>query len=222
MGIEFETKDCTGLSDAELAAMADLCAQSGLGWDIGFLGKQAEEWVLVSRATEGDRLKGFFLTTLERIGGTPSVLIGLGYVARTSRRDTVLNGLMTEQLRRAVLAFPDEDVLFASRLVNPSGYLLIDRFEDVVPRPGHKATGEERAWGRRLVKRFGVDGDYDDRAFRVTGSTVPFGALDIEATDPAAIDAEVTGLFDGLDPTAGDCLIACGWAMAEDLARYGD
>ena len=33
---------------------------------------------------------------------------------------------------------------------------------DIVPRPDHKASGEERAWGRRLAKRFGIeDGSYD-------------------------------------------------------------
>jgi hypothetical protein len=40
-----------------------------------------------------------------------------------------------------------------------------------VPRPDHKASGEERAWGRRLAKRFGVDASSnDDRAFKATGN----------------------------------------------------
>ena len=48
MPFEVGTKDCTALSDAELAEMADLCVDRAPGFDIGFLSKQCEEWVLVS------------------------------------------------------------------------------------------------------------------------------------------------------------------------------
>ena len=42
---------------------------------------------------------------------------------------------------------------------------------DIVPRPDHKASGEERAWGRRLVKRFAIDASsYDDRAFEASSN----------------------------------------------------
>ena len=37
----------------------------------------------------------------------------------------------------------------------------------MVPRPGYTPNGEDRAWGRRLAKRFGFEGHFDDRAFRV-------------------------------------------------------
>ena len=33
------------------------------------------------------------------------------------------------------------------------------------PAPGNRAVGEERAWGRRLAKRFGVDAKYDAQSF---------------------------------------------------------
>ena len=49
MSIQVETKDCTSISDAELAEMADLCAEREPRFDIGFLSKQREEWVLVTR-----------------------------------------------------------------------------------------------------------------------------------------------------------------------------
>ena len=45
MSIEVETKDCTALSDAELAEMADLCAAGPRAYEVGLLSKQAEEWV---------------------------------------------------------------------------------------------------------------------------------------------------------------------------------
>ncbi len=61
MSIQVETKDCTSISDAELAEMADLCAEREPRFDIGFLSKQREEWVLVTRAREGSKLRGLLL-----------------------------------------------------------------------------------------------------------------------------------------------------------------
>ena len=90
--------------------------------------------------------------------------------------------------------------------------------EEVVPRPGHKATGEERAWGRRLAKRFGAEGRIDDRTFVLAGDGSPGGVLDYEALKPEAVEPAVAALFDALDRDRCDSLVAFGWAMAEDLA----
>jgi hypothetical protein len=221
MAIDVETKDTTALGDAELATLGDICADGPASFDIGLLSKQREEWVLITTAKSGNALQGFSFCTLERIGGTPCVLIGLATVKRTSKRTEVLKALMADQYRRAVLAFPDEDVLIGTRFVDPSGFeafALSRKLEDVVPRPGHKASGEERAWGRRLAKRFGVDADYDDRAFVAKGDGAVPCVLDHESLKPGAVSDEVRALFDGLDTSRGDSLIAFGWAMAEDLA----
>ena len=222
MAIEVTTKDCTALSDAELAEMADICADGPSKFEAGLLSKQAEAWVLVTMAREGNNLRGFSFSTLERIGGTPCVLIGLASIKRTSRRDAVLRAMVTDKFRRAVLAFPDEDVLVGTRLTNPGGFEAYKSLDDIVPRPGHKATGEERAWGRRLAKRFGIEnGTYDDRSFIVAGDgTFPL-ALDHETQKLDRVDAEVVALFDTVDEGRGDSLVAFGWAMAEDLAKLG-
>ena len=53
MAIEVETKDCTQLSDAELAEMADICAEGPSRFEAGLLSKQAELWVLITLAREG-------------------------------------------------------------------------------------------------------------------------------------------------------------------------
>src|SRR4051794_21351871 len=221
MAIVVDTKDCTALSDAELGEMADICADGPAGYDVGLLSKQREEWVLITQAREGNKMVGFSFCTLERIGGTPSVLVGLASVKRNGKRDAVLKAIIGDQLRRAVLAFPDEDVLVGTRLLDPAGFQAFKGLEDVVPRPGHKATGEERAWARRLAKRFGAEGRIDDRTFVVTGDGSPCGVLDFETTKPESIDADVAALFESLDQGRRDCLIVFGWAMAEDLAaRY--
>jgi hypothetical protein len=120
MSIQVETKDCTTLGDAELAELADLCAEGPIPYEIGLLSKQAEAWVLTTQARENGKLKGFAFSTLERIGGTPSVLVGLASVKRCAKRDTVLRAMVQDQLRRAVLAFPDEDVLYGTRFTTPA------------------------------------------------------------------------------------------------------
>ncbi len=220
MAIDVETKDCTQLADAELAEMADICADSPSRFEAGFLSKQAELWVLVTLARENGKLKGFSFCTLERIGGTPCVLVGLASIKRGSKRDTVLKAIMHDQLRRAVLAFPDEDVLVGARFVDPSGYEAYKQLTDIVPRPDHKATGEERAWGRRLAKRFGIEnGAYDDRTFTASGDGSFPCVLDHETLKPASVSKDVQALFANVKTDRGDSLIAFGWAMAEYLAK---
>jgi hypothetical protein len=218
MSFEVGTKDCTALSDAELAEMADLCVDREPGFDIGFLSKQCEEWVLITHAREGSKLRGYSFSTLERIGGTPSLLIGLATVDRTAKADQALRLMLGDQYRRALLAFPDEDVLVGTRLSGPSGYQAFSGLSDVVPRPEHKPTGEERAWGRRLAKRFGADGRIDDRTFVLSGQGGTTGCLDFDGPKVKAPAAGVAQLFGTLKPGRGDRLVTFGWAMAEDLA----
>ena len=56
MAFAVETKDCTSLSDSEVAEMADLCADGSSCYEVGFLSKLAEDWVLVTLARDGNRL----------------------------------------------------------------------------------------------------------------------------------------------------------------------
>jgi hypothetical protein len=222
MSIAVDTKDCTALSDAELVDMADLCAEALHNHEIGTLSKQAEAWVLVTQARDDGKLKGFAFCTLERIGGTPCVLVGLASVRRTAKRDTVLRAMIQDQLRRAVLAFPDEDVLISARFGHPGAFDAFRNLNDIVPRPGHRATGEERAWGGRLAKRYGIETSaYDQRSFVARGDgSGPAAVFDHETLHPEQIDLEVAARFDGLHAHKGDSLIAFGWAMEEDLRKY--
>jgi hypothetical protein len=209
MPIDVLTKDCTALGDGELSELADLAA-GGPGWEIGVLGKQAEEWVLVSQAHDGGRLVGFVFSTLERIGGTPAVLLGLGTVARTSERCAVLARLMEEQFHRARMAFPDEDVLVATRMVDPGAFEALAALADRRPWPGVRVNGEERAWGRRLAKRFGAI-RFDDRSMVAVGEGERL-AFDFEALEPEPVERVFAGV-EGED----SYLIGWGWAMAEFL-----
>jgi len=222
MAIAVETKDCTQLSDGELAEMADICAEGPSTFEAGLLSKQAEAWVLVTIAREGHNLRAFSFCTLERIGGTPCVLIGCASIKRTSKRDAVLRATMTDQFRRALLAFPDEDVLVGTRLPTADGFEAFKSLDEIVPRPDHTASGEERAWGRRLAKRFGIEnGNYDDRTFIAKGDGSFPLSFDHESLKPEKIDPEVVPFFADVDAARGDSLVVFGWAMAEDLAKLG-
>jgi hypothetical protein len=162
-------------------------------------------------------LRGYSFGTLERIGGTPSLLVGLLLVDRNAKADQTLKAILHDQFRRALLAFPDEDVLLGSRLTSPDGFRAFAGLEDVVPRLGYKPTGEDRAWGRRLAKRFGSEKSIDDKTFIMTVSPGPVGGLDYIASKGPIPDGVAT-FFTGLKPHKGERLVVFGWAMAESLA----
>jgi hypothetical protein len=221
MAIHVVTKDCTALSDSDLAEMADLSGALGSGYEIGVLSKEREAWVLITLARQEERLAGFSFCTLERIGGTPSVLVGLATIDRGPDGYELLHSILRDQLRRAVLAFPDEDVLVGTRFSWPDGFDAYAHLADVVPRPEHKASGEERAWGRRLAKRFGIDnGNYEDRVFIARGDGTAAGVLDYRRHSDDSHDPAIAAYFDSIEPKRGDSLVVFGWAMAEYLETF--
>lgn len=220
MAIETETKDCTALSEEEFAEMVELSAEGASSFDLETLQQAAEDWVLVTLSRNSGNLWGFSFSTLERIGGTPSVVVGPAVVKQVAKRDTVLRSIMNDQLRRAVLAFPDEDVFVGIRFTTVAGYDAFFSLEDIVPRPDYTATGEERAWGLRLARRWGVEAaDYDEHSFIITGDGSFPPSLDHETLRSERIDSGFGQFFEKVDADRGDALIAFGWATADDLDK---
>lgn len=131
MPIQVETRDAAALDDADLDEMASM----GGAFDIGILSKAKEDWVLSTAARVDGKLHGFAFATLERIGGTPCVLVGLLSVKRTSKRDQVLKGVMNEAFHRALMAFPDEDVVVGSRFALPDGLEAFKQVDELIPAP---------------------------------------------------------------------------------------
>ena len=216
MALDVVTNDASALEDTdldELASMED-------AFSTGQLSKAKEDWVLITTARFGNTLHGFTFSTLERIGGTPCVLIGLMSVKRSSKRDQVLRGLMGEAYHRALMAFPDEDVVVGSRFINADAREAFKDLDDLTPSPGERAVGEERAWGRRLAKRFGIDGEYDAASFTAK-SGAQDGYLDFESAKPEKLDAEVVQMMDAIPVAKGGAMIVYGWTMAEDLVKLG-
>jgi len=215
MAVQVTTNDASALTDSDLDELASM----GGSFGIGELSKAKEDWVLVTTARIDGKLQGFSFMTLERIGGTPCVLLGLMSVKRSTRRDQILRGLMKEAYHRALMAFPDEDVVVGSRFVSADALDAFKDLDDVTPRPGSRAVGEERAWGRRLAKRFDCDSGYDEQTF-IVKTNGQKGFIDHEAHKPETLDPAQVALFKSV-PKNGGALVVYGWTMAEDLVKLG-
>ena len=220
MAIDVETKDCSAVTEQELEEMTLVGGDEGaIVHTVEALAEELSKWVLVTLVRDGTRLHAFSTCTLERVGGTPAVLMGVGAVRRTSKRNSAIKAMVGDQMRRAVLAFPDEDVLVGARVGGSGGVEAFATFPNFVPRPGHSASGEDRAWGARLFKRFSPEGEYAKREFRISGSGSPAVIVDHEPLDPSKVDADVAAMFEGVDSSKGDAIIMFSWAMAEYLEK---
>jgi len=217
MAIQVQTNDSSALTDSDLDEFASMEGAFG----IGELSKAKEDWVLITTARLEGKLHGFTFSTLERIGGTPCVLLGLMSVRRSAKREQILRGLMGEAYHRALMAFPDEDVVVGSRFVLPDALDAFKGLDDVTPSPGVRAVGEERAWGRRLAKRLDVEGNYDEKTFVIKRGGQE-GFIDhVSTKGPDSIDPARRALFDAVPAGDGGALIVYGWTMAEDLVKLG-
>jgi len=214
MGVE--SRDSVSLKPVELDELSQLLVRVGLPTGEEALDTQVERFPLIATSVDDDEVHGFLFGSLERIGGTPCILWGLGAVRRGRQARAHLEGLVAELYRRAAISFPDEDVLVAGRFAHPSSYALLNLLDDVCPRPRYTPSGEERAWGRRLARRFGCDGRYDDRKFRVKANGASEAVLDSRAVKGGGKAA--TDLLGPVEPARGEAVIAFGWAMAEALA----
>jgi len=214
--MDVESRDSVSLKPAELDELGQLVSGVGLPLQDEQLDGHVEQFPLVAIAEVDGEIQGFLFGSLERIGGTPCILWGLGGVRRGRQARESLDGLVTELYRRAAISFPDEDVLVAGRVAHPAAYALFGVLTDVCPRPRYSPNGEERAWGRRLARRFGCDARYDDRTFRLAANGAPELVLDARAVKAGG--KVVTELIGTVDPTNGEAVITFGWAMAEALA----
>jgi hypothetical protein len=216
MSLEVTTQDCSALTETQLEEMLTIEGAFGAAQ----FAQAQTDWVLCTLARLDGKLHGVTFSTLERIGGTPCVLIGLMTIKRSAKRDSILKGLMAEAYHRALMAFPDEDVVVGSRFASADGVEAFKSLTEIIPRSGHRAVGEERAWGRRLARRFSVDDNYDEQTFIVSADGQS-GFLDHESSKPEKISEDVKSLFKGVNAKKGGVLIVHGWTMAESLVKLG-
>ena len=129
-----------------------------------------------------------------------------------------LDAAMRDLYRRAVLALPDEDVLVGTGSPRPpdsrcSRGSRTSYHAPTTGRPVRSVPGA--AW---LAKRFGADGQLDDRTFVIKGDGDAAGLFDYDPQEPLGESEALAGLFTVVDGQRRDSLVAFGWAMAEALA----
>lgn len=219
MPMEIDSRDSDMLKPPELDELGQVLTAHDVGYEDAEIDRQVEQMPLVVTAQTDEELDGFLFSSLERIGGTPCILWGLGAIRPGRAAKKTLAEMAEELFRRAAITFPDEDVLVGGRFGSPSAYGLLDGLSDRVPRRDHKPSGEERAWGRRLAKRFGCEDRYDDRAFLVKPDGRPEPVMDVASVNGNAPKI-AEGLFDGVHEQGA--LVAFAWALAEDLAARLD
>jgi len=216
MSLEVATQDCSALTEAQFEEFLTIEGS----FTAEQFAKAGTDWVLCTLARIDGKLHGVTFSTLERIGGTPCVLLGLMTIKRTAKRDSVLKGLMAEAYHRALMAFPDEDVVVGSRFATADGMEAMKAVTDMIPTFGHRAVGEERAWGRRLARRFGCESAYDEQSFTIK-SNGQSGFIDFESLKPGKAPADVAALFKSVSAKKSGSLVVHGWTMTENLLKLG-
>ena len=215
--MQIESRDSVSLKPAELDELGQLLASVGLSGMNHELEAHVEHFPLVVMATEDAGNYGFLFGSLEA-SAEPRASSGArrcaGDVTPVPRSGRAWSG---ELLPSGRDSFPDEDVLVAGRIGHPAAYSLLGGLADVVPRPDYSPTGEERAWGRRLARRYGCEGRYDDRAFRLAPTGSPEAVLDASTVKGGGKAA--TAVVGAVDVTRGEAVIAFGWATADALAN---
>ena len=216
--MDVESRDSVSLKPAELDELGQLVSGLGLPLQDEQLDtpRRAVPAGGQSSAIEGE-IQGFLFGSLERIGGTPCILWGLGGVrrGRTPDRASTASSPSCTAGRRSRSPTRTSSSRGGSRTRPRTRCSAV--LDDVCPRPKYSPNGEERAWGRRLARRFGCDARYDDRSVPPAAPT----ARPSWCSTPAAVKAGgkvVVELVGEVDPANGEALIAYGWAMAEALA----
>ena len=96
-----ESRDSVSLKPAELDEFGQLLAANGLPITDEELDRQVESFPLVVVAAAEGEIQGVMLGSLERIGGTPSILWGLGVTRKGKNASNTLKALTGELTRRA-------------------------------------------------------------------------------------------------------------------------
>ena len=211
------TNDAAALTDTELDELASMEE----AFNAGQLSKAKEDWVLITTARFDDKLHGYTFSTLERIGGTPCVLLGLMSVRRSSKRGQVLRGLMAEAYHRALMAFPDEDVVVGAKFVTADALEAFKSLDDVDPvareQRGRRGAGVGSAPRQALRRRLAA-------TTRRCSPPRAAPALGSSTTRPETRPPSIPTwrrCSPTSQPGSGAVKVVYGWTMAEDLAKLG-
>ena len=216
MALQVHTNDAAALTDTDLDELATI----GGAFDIGVMSKAKEEWVLITTARFDGKLHGFMFSTLERIGGTPCVLIGLLSVKRTSK---TRNGAARAD-ERGVPPCTDgvprrgrRDRLAFRHRRRPGGVQGDERRH---AEPGIERRRRGAGLGssaRQAVRR---RWRYEARSFTVKkGGQDGFLDLELPSRPKSNLPCGRCSMTSSANAGAGK--IVYGWMMAEELVKLG-
>ena len=158
--MDVESRDSVSLKPAELDELGLLVSEIGLPLQDEQLDGHVEQFPLVAIAAIEGEPQGFLFGSLERIGGTPCILWGLGAVrrGRTARQALDEEGLGADD-RRAPLVADRRQPQDPAAVPGHPGVArqrgaCRDRPRERHLRRRHGLVGEQRAQGtrRRLVQ----------------------------------------------------------------------
>src|SRR5882724_8387607 len=113
--MDVDIRDSASLKPAELDELSQVLRKAGSPLPETTIDDQVERFSRVTMVMDEDEIHGFLFGSLERIGGTPCVLWGLGAANSETETRPLLEAMTNELYRRAAISFPDEDVLVAGR-----------------------------------------------------------------------------------------------------------
>ena len=214
--MQVESRDSVSLKPAELDELGQLLASVGLSGMDNELEGHVEHFPLVVVAVEDDDIHGFLFGSLERVGGTPCILWGLGAARRGRQAGAAVKGMVGELYRRAAISFPDEDVLVAGRIAHPAAYCLL---------AASPTSCRARTTRPRVRSGPGVVASPVASAATPATTTGRSGSPTGQPRGGARRE-HGQGWRQGRDrgrrrrrPTRGEAVIAFGWATADALAN---
>ena len=183
------------------------------------LDHHVEHFPLIVIASEDDDLHGFLFGSLERVGGTPCILWGLGATRKGRTPGSTVKDLVGELYRRAAISFPDEDVLVAGRIAHPAAYTLLSGLD----------RRRARARTTRPPVRSGPGVGASPGASAATpATTTARSGRAAPARPPSRCSTPAreglggkaaTEVVGTRRPGRGEAVIAFGWATADALAN---
>ena len=216
MALDVTTNDAAALTDSDLDELASMEE----AFSAGQLSKAKEDWVLITTARIERQAARLHLlhagahrrhaVRAARPDERQALVQARPGAARADRRGLPpgAHGVPRRGRRRR---------LPLRQRRRPRG---VQGPREVTPSPGTTAVGEERAWGRRLAKRFGIEAKYDPTSFTST-TGAQSGYLDHESSKPDKLDPAVVEMFSKVPVAKGGVMVVYGWTMAEDLVKLG-
>lgn len=213
-GVDLDVKPTAELTDTERTGLHRVFDDAYVDGDHGYLDDQLATLRDVALATSAEAgVVGFALSDsrvvdLPRLPAQVLRIAGLSCVLASHKRRGISSRLESMAMA-AGDAPPAIHTLLVSRLAHAAGLHHVHSRVPVVPRPGHRASAWHREVATAVADVLGV-ASFDPITFVCHGPGRPVGknVIDLDVPDEEAV------LFEPVDRTRGDTLLALWWTTA--------